>query len=464
MFATEIYQNRRKSLIDNIDTGIIIFLGNQESGMNYKDNPYSFRQDSTFLYYFGIDKPDLHAVIDIDSGNAIIFGNELSVDEIVWMGQQTTLKELAGRVGVSKLFPGNQMETYLKEAQSKGRKIHILPPYRPEHSIQLSNWLSVDLKGVSDFISEEFIKAVVNQRSIKGSEEVEEMEKALVTTREMHVAAMENAREGMKEVNLVGSIHGIAVRSGGNLAYPIILSVNGQILHNHYYGNTLKNGQLLLGDFGAETAMHYAGDITRTFPVGRKFTERQKEIYQIVLDAEVESIKAMKPGKTYKEVHLFSARLMAEGLKDLGIMKGNLDDAIVQGAHALFFPHGLGHMIGMDVHDMENLGEQYVGYDPSVERSTQFGFKYLRMGRALQPGFVLTVEPGLYFIPELIDQWKADGRFKDFINYDLVETYKDFGGVRIEDNVLITEDGCKILGPPIPKTIEEVEAIRGSMV
>jgi Xaa-Pro aminopeptidase len=286
------------------------------------------------------------------------------------------------------------------------------------------------------------------------------MEKAVTISGQMHIAAMRGAMVGIKEAQLAGIVEGIAIGAGGDLAYPAILTVNGQTLHNHYHGNTLQSGQLILGDFGAETAMHYAGDITRTFPVDKQFTEQQKHIYQLVLQAEMAAIEALKPGVPYRDIHLMAARIMADGLKDLGLMKGDMEAAVAEGAHALFFPHGLGHMLGLDVHDMEDLGEDYVGYTDQIKRSEQFGLRSLRLGRELEAGFVLTVEPGLYFIPELIDQWQAAGKHKDFINYDKVADYRDFSGVRIEDNVLITEDGYRVLGEPIPKTVAEVEALR----
>ena len=299
--------------------------------------------------------------------------------------------------------------------------------------------------------------------SIKDAEEIEQIEKAVTISGNMHVATMMAAKAGMKEAELAGIAEGIAVSGGGHLAYPIILTINGQTLHNHYHGNTLQSGQLVLGDFGAETSMHYAGDITRTYPVDKTFTTQQKEIYQIVLNALESSIAALKPGVRYLDVHLAAARIIAAGLKDLGLMKGDIDEAVAQGAHAMFFPHGLGHMLGLDVHDMEDLGEDLVGYTEELKRSTQFGLKSLRLARALQAGFVLTVEPGCYFIPELIDQWQADGKFTDFINYDQLEKYRSFSGVRIEDNVLVTENGSRILGEPIPKTIEAVEQVRAGL-
>lgn len=464
MFDTSIYKQRRARLMKELSSGLILIMGNGESPMNYSANIYHFRQDSNFLYYFGLDQANLIGLIDLDEGSATIFGYELTMDDIVWTGPQPSISDQAAKVGVSQTKSPTEIEAVLQQAVKGGRKVHFLPPYRAKNKIKIHQWLNIPLKDLAKQASIALIKTVVAQRSVKGPEEVVEMEKAVNTTREMHIAAMAAAAPGIIEAQLTGLVHGKAIADGGELAYPVILSVNGQILHNHYHGNTLKSGQLVLGDFGAETAMHYAGDITRTFPVDKQFTTQQKEIYQIVLDAETMAIEALKPGVKYRDIHLLAARIITRGLQSLGIMKGEADMAVEQGAHALFFPHGLGHMIGLDVHDMEDLGEQYVGYDAAVERSTQFGLNALRLGRELEVGFALTVEPGIYFIPELIDQWKASGKFKDFINYEKIESYRNFGGIRIEDNVLITETGHQILGDPIPKTITEVEDIRRSQV
>lgn len=461
MFKAEIYKNRRNQLKGKMSSGLILLMGNNDVGMNYKANTYHFRQDSSFLYFFGIDQPGLNAIIDIDENKEVIFGNDLSLDDIVWTGPQPTLSELASNVGVESTATALDLPNVLKAATEGGRKVHFLQPYRHDNMINLSNWLNIALSNLSSSYSVDLTKAVVNIRSYKEPGEIMEMEKAVAITGAMHIAAMRAARAGQKEAALAGIVEGIAVSAEGNLSYPVILTVNGQTLHNHYHGNVLTEGKLVLGDFGAETSMHYAGDITRTFPVSKKFTQQQKEIYEIVLAAEVSAIESLKPGLPYQNVHLAAARQMAEGLKSLGLMKGDLDDAVRQGAHAMFFPHGLGHMIGLDVHDMEDLGEDLVGYSDTIKRSDQFGTAYLRLGRELEAGFVLTVEPGIYFIPELIDQWKSEGKFTDFINYEKVEAYRDFGGVRVEDNILITETGHRILGNPIPKTIAEVEALRG---
>lgn len=460
MFEKATYVNRRSALVERMDSGILVFMGNENVGMNYKDNTYHFRQDSNFLYFFGIDQENLIAIIDLDENKTTIYGDELSVEYVVWMGPQTTIKEKASMVGVSQTAPYAQAAKVIEAAKSKDRKVHFLPQYRASNMIKLSSWLDSSVEKIKAIYSEEFVKSIVALRSIKSEEEVVEMEKALVTTKEMHLVAMKHAREGIKESFLTGLVEWQATAGGGGLAYPIILTVNGQTLHNHYHGNVLKKGQLVLGDFGADTAMHYAGDITRTFPVDSKFTQKQKDIYEIVLKAEIDCIEALKPGIPYRDLHMKAARITLEGLKNLGLVKGSIDDALTEGAYGLFFPHGLGHMIGLDVHDMEDLGEQYVGYRPGLERSKQFGLKSLRLGKELEKGNVLTVEPGIYFIPELIEKWSKEKICEDFINYNKITDYLAFGGIRIEDNCLITSQGQRTLGPPIPKTINEIEEIR----
>jgi len=301
------------------------------------------------------------------------------------------------------------------------------------------------------------IKGIVALRSIKDKFEIVEIEKAVDIAYEMHTTSMRMAMPGVVDREIAGTIEGISLGLGGPVSFPVILSIHGETLHNHYHGNVLKEGRMMVTDAGAETTMHYASDITRTVPVGGKFNQRQKEIYEIVLDANMKTIEATKPGITNKELHLMAAKVIASGLKDLGLMKGDIDAAVAAGAHAMFFPHGLGHMMGLDVHDMEGLGENYVGYDDEVKRSDQFGTAFLRLGRRHQPGFVFTIEPGIYFIPALIDQWKNEKKFTEFINFDKVEPYKDFGGIRIEDDILVTEDGYRVLGTPIPKTVSDIE-------
>jgi Xaa-Pro aminopeptidase len=375
------------------------------------------------------------------------------------MGFQPSVKEQAAKAGVENTEPLAKLEPFVKDALAKGRKVHIVKPYRGEVLIWLESLLGVHHSQVKNFISEELIRGIVSMRSVKEDAEIREIERAVDVAYIMHTTGMRMAKQGVIEQEIAGAIEGIAISHGSAVSFPVILSVDGQTLHNHYHGNILKEGRMMVIDAGCESANHYASDITRTVPVGGKFNQRQKEIYEIVLKANMNSIKAIKPGAYYREMHLVAAKTIASGLKDLGLMKGDVDEAVAKGAHALFFPHGLGHMLGLDVHDMEGLGENNVGYDKTISRSDQFGLAFLRLARKLEPGFVLTDEPGCYFIPALIDQWRKEGKFTEFINYDKAETYKDFGGIRIEDNILVTADGYKVLGKPIPKTVEEVEKL-----
>ena len=457
MFAKEVYWQRRKMLRNLLGDGIILIPGNEESSMNYRANTYHFRQDSSFLYFFGIDKPGFYGVCDVDNDKDILYGNDFDIDDIIWMGEQPAVSDLAAGVGIESSASINDLGDILKKALKSGRKVHLLPPYRGDHMLALTKLMGVDDEGLTKLVSQQLIAAVVKLRSIKDQYEISEIEKAVDVAWIMHTTAMKMAFPGNYERELAGAIEGIALSHGGPVSFPVILSMDGQTLHNHYHGNELHEGRMVVCDAGAETAMCYASDITRTFPVGGKFSTRQSDIYNIVLKANMETIKASIPGRTYREVHLMAARIIAGGLKELGLMKGDLDEAVALGAHALFFPHGLGHMLGLDVHDMEGLGENYVGYNESLKRSEQFGLAYLRLGRELEPGFVVTNEPGCYFIPALIDQWKGEQKHAQFINYDQVEKYRGFGGVRIEDDVLITESGSKVLGTPIPKTVDEVE-------
>jgi Xaa-Pro aminopeptidase len=459
MFESKVYTTRRNKLRSLVSSGIILMPGNPEAAMNYPANTFHFRQDSNFLYYFGLDRADFAGVIDVDNNRDTIFGNDVDMDDIIWMGFQPSVKEQAAKAGVENTEPLSKLEGYVKDALVKGRKVHIVKPYRGEVLVWLESLLGVHHSQVKYFISVELIRGIVSMRSIKEDIEVRELERAIDTAYIMHTTGMKMAKQGVIEQEIAGAIEGIAVTNGGPVSFPVILSVDGQTLHNHYHGNILKEGRMMVIDAGCESAMHYASDITRTVPVGGKFNRRQKEIYEIVLKANMEAIRASKPGVYYREVHLIAAKTIASGLKDIGLMKGNVDEAVAKGAHALFFPHGLGHMLGLDVHDMEGLGENNVGYDNTISRSDQFGLAFLRLARKLEPGFVVTDEPGCYFIPALIDLWRKEGKFTEFINYDKVESYKDFGGIRIEDDILVTADGCRVLGKPIPKTVEEVEKL-----
>jgi len=376
------------------------------------------------------------------------------------MGKQPTIADRFTATGIDKTKPFGSLADDLQQLKLKKRKIHFLPPYRPENKIKLLELLGILPSQQQEQSSLEFVKAVIAQRNYKSDEEVAEIEKAVNTTADMHIAAMRLTRPGMKESEIAAEMERIALATGGNISFPVIATINGQTLHNHYHGNTIKSGQLFLLDCGAETEMGYAGDMSSTFPVDKKFTVRQKEIYQVALDSHEAAIRMLKPGVPFKEVYYESCRTILRGMGDLGFFKGDIDEAVAEGVHAMFFPCGLGHMMGLDVHDMEDLGEQYVGYDNEA-KSTQFGIKSLRLGRKLEPGFVLTIEPGIYFIPDLIDKWHAENKFTNFLNYEKLEAYKDFGGCRNEEDFLITEDGARLLGKPIPKLVEDVEGMRG---
>ncbi len=459
MFSIATYTERRNRLKKEVGNGIILLLGNSESPMNYADNTFHFRQDSTFLYFFGISHPDLAAILDTESGEEVLFGNNYTIDDIVWMGKQPTMADRALSCGVSRTEPLSELMKEIHRAKVQRRKIHYVPPYRPENKIKLFELLGIYPSQQRDLSSLQLVKAIIAQRNYKTAEELAEIEKAVNITADMHIAGMKMLRPGMKESEVAAEMERIALAAGGNIAFPVIATINGQTLHNHYHGNTAQSGQMFLLDCGAETAMGYAGDMSSTFPVDKKFTERQKEVYQVSLNAHEAAIRMLKPGVPFKEVYYESCREILRGMGDLGFFKGDIEEAVKEGVHAMFFPCGLGHMMGLDVHDMEDLGEQYVGYD-NEPKSTQFGIKSLRLARKLEPGFVMTIEPGIYFIPDLIDKWRAEKKFLNFLNYDKLEAYKNFSGCRNEEDFVITENGARLLGKPIPKTIEEVEAMR----
>ncbi|WP_297092005.1 aminopeptidase P family protein [uncultured Draconibacterium sp.] len=459
MFDKNTFVNRRKQLKNKSLKGIALLLGNTESPMNYKDNTYHYRQDSSFLYFFGLDFPGLAGVIDFDSGEDYIFGNDVDIEDIIWMGPQVSLKENGAKVGISNTAPFAKLFDLVKQVQDEGRTIHFLPPYRGENKILLEKLTGISSLVIQSKASLELIKAVISIREIKEDQEVKEIEKACATGYAMHVAAMRMAQPGTWEQKIAGTIEGISLAGGGMTSFPIILSQNGETLHNHDHSQLLQEGKLMLCDAGAESLLHYASDFTRTTPVGGKFTTKQREIYEIVLAANNKATELTKPGVTYLSIHLAAAEVIATGLKDLGLMKGDVKEAVAAGAHAMFFPHGLGHMMGLDVHDMEDLGQIYVGYDDEIQPVDQFGTAYLRLGKRLKPGFVVTNEPGCYFIPALIDKWKAEGINRDFINFEKVNEYRDFGGIRLEDDILVTETGAEIIGERVPISPDEVEKI-----
>lgn len=452
------FQERRTRLMQALPDALILLPGNNLSPMNYRANEYPFRQDSTFFYYTGIDRPRLALMMDAATGTSRLYGEDRTLDEVVWMGEETPLVDLAAGVGIEEVHPYARLE---EDLRNPGRPVHYLPPYRASREQLLADLLGRAVPDIRQGDSSTLIRAVAAQRSKKDAYEQMEMERAVDLTGDLHKAAMQQARVGQTEAATAGLIEGMALAAGKGLGYPAIVTTDGHILHNHHHGNTLQPGDLLLIDAGAQIDHYYTGDITRTFPVDARFSEQQRAIYEIVLAAQKKAIEQLRPGVLFREVHLTAARTITEGLQQLGLMQGDPAEAVANGAHALFFPHGLGHHIGLDVHDMEDLGEEYVGYDDHVQRSTQFGLSALRLGKALEEANVVTIEPGIYFIPPLIDRWHAEGKHADFICYDQLGTYRDFGGIRIEDDILITADGYRVLGEPIPKEVKEVEALRG---
>lgn len=463
MFSKETYVGRRAELKRLVKSGIILLFGNNESPVNYPSNGYyPFRQDSSFLYYFGINRDGLVGVIDIDENTETIIGNDIDIEDIVWIGYVDSVKDLAASVGVDKTAPMKQLQVICNEALRQHRQIHFLPPYRYDTKLQIFDLLGIHPNQQKEAASLELIKAVVKMRSKKEQQEIDEIEDACSTGYKMHTTAMRLTKPGLTEKYVGGQVDGVAHSYGAMVSFATIFTQHGEIMHGIPRWDELQSGRLVLCDAGAENRNNYCSDNTRTYPVNGKFTQRQLEVYSIVEACHDYVLDVAKPGVKYKDVHLAVCRLMTERLKELGLMKGDVDEAVNAGAHAMFLPHGLGHMMGMDVHDMEGLGQVYVGFDDETRPSTQFGTNALRMGRRLEEGFVVTDEPGIYFIPDLIDDWKAKGLHKDFINYDVLETYKDFGGIRIEDDVLITADGCRFLGkeriPYHPKDIEEYMA------
>ena len=463
MFNRETYVKRRAELKKLVKDGVIILFGNNDSPVNYPSNSYyPFRQDSSFLYYFGLGRDGLVGIIDVDNDTETLVGDDIDIEDIVWFGSVDSVSGMAASVGVANTAPMKQLQAICNEALKLHRRIHFLPPYRFDTKLQISDLLGIHPSQQKEAASLELINAVVKMRSVKEQQEIDEIEDACSIGYKMHTAAMRATRPGVTEKYVGGIVNGVANSYGAMVSFATIFTQHGEIMHGVPRWDELEEGRLALCDAGAENRNNYCSDNTRTYPVGGKFTQRQLDIYRIVEACHDYVLEVAKPGVKYKDVHLAVCRLMAERLKELGLMKGDVDDAVSAGAHAMFLPHGLGHMMGLDVHDMEGLGQIYVGFDDETRPSTQFGTNALRMGRRLEQGFVVTDEPGIYFIPALIDDWKAQGLHKDFINYDLLETYKDFGGIRIEDDLLITADGCRFLGkdriPYHPQDVEDFMA------
>lgn len=455
MLAKETYIGRRQELKRLLGSGLVLLLGNGEAALNYRGNTYAFRQDSSFLYYVGLDTPDLAYVMDIDNDREYLVGDELTIDDIIWMGNLPSLKERGAGVGLSHIVPSSELAGLVKPSQV----VHYLRPYRYRNQLILSELLGKKIDEVMAGFSVALTKAVVKMRLIKTAEEVHELEDAGKIGYAMHITAMKMCQPGVSEREIAGMIEGIALSAGNRTSFPTILSMNGQTLHNHDHSGTLTKGRLMLTDAGAENLNYYASDFTRTTAVGGDYSQKQVEIHNIVLAALNESIALAKPGITYKSVHRNAYRIIFEGLRDLGLVRGETEEALNAGVPGLFMPHGLGHAMGLDVHDMEDLGENYVGYDDEIKRDTMFGYASLRFGKRLEPGHVMTVEPGIYFVPQLIEKWEREKINTDFINFGKVREYLDFGGIRLEDDILITESGCRPLyGKRLPVAVEEIEA------
>lgn len=459
LFSKNTYVERRARLRQLVGHGLIVLMGNNESPMNYPSNTYKFRQDSSFLYFFGQHRDGLVGVIDADSGAETLLGDEIDIDDIVWYGEVTSVVQMAEECGVAHTAPMAALTEMVAQAQKADRKVHFLPPYRHETMIRLHDLLGIHPSQQRDAASQELIQAVIQLRLVKSAEEIEELERAAAIGYEMHTTAMRLCRPGVTEAYIGGVLDGIAASHGSMVSFQSIVSMHGEILHGYPSARPLEAGRLLLCDAGAETREHYCSDHTRTTPISGTFTQRQKDIYNIVVDCHDLALTHARPGVRWWDVHYDVCRLMTNRLKDLGLMKGDTEAAVQAGAHALFLPHGLGHAMGMDVHDMEGLGQTFVGYDEETRPSTQFGTASLRFARRLEEGHVVTDEPGIYFIPALIDLWRKEGTNAEFLCFDEIEKYKDFGGIRIEDDVLITKDGCRFLGEKrIPYHVDEVEA------
>ncbi len=459
MFSPQTYQQRRDLVCQKMGSGIILLPGSMDASMNYPGNTYHFRQNSHFIYFVGMDQPDLFVVIDVDERKTILYGNELTMDDIIWTGPMPSLSEQALKAGVTEIRPTSALGDCIKNAQKLNRAIHFLPQHRAWNMLQLEELTGIPALQLKTKVSETLIKAIVSLRSVKSADEIVEIEKATKVGYEMHLAAMKMALPGVTERTIAGFIEGIALAKGHGLSFPTILSQHGEVLHGHSHEGTLEKGRFMICDAGAESLEHYASDFTRTTIVGGKFSTQQRELYQMVVDANNKAFELIRPGIPYRDVHLASAKVLAKGLKSVGILKGDVDEAVAAGAQALFMPHGLGHMMGLDVHDMEDLGENYVGYDEEISRSTQFGLRSLRLGRRLQPGFVLTVEPGLYFMPELIQKWEAEKILPEFVNFERARQFIGTGGIRLEDDVLVTDSGCRMLGKRLPIYPDEIEAL-----
>ncbi len=462
MFPAPTYQARRATLLARLREqgarGLVLLPGHVDSPMNYRDNAYDFRQDSSFLYFCGLAQPELALVVDLDDGEATLFGDDIGIDHLVWTGPLPSVAERAAQSGLGRTATLAQLAGVLAAARAGGRDVHFLKPFRGETRLALAAWLGLADAELDAAASRLLTLAVIAQRAVKSTAEVAEIENALHVTRDMHHLAMRMSRAGVVEQEVVGAMEGLALTHGRRLAYPSIFTSRGEILHNHDHSVRLQGGELIVNDTGANSPLGYASDITRTIPVGGRFTGLQAELYDLVLDAQTQAIAAVAPGVPYRDIHELACRAMVQGMVDLGFMRGDPAEAVQAGAHAIFFQCGTGHMMGLDVHDMEGLGENDVGYGEGYVRSTLFGHKSLRLARPLQPGFVVTIEPGVYINRWLTERWKAEGRHAGFIDYAMFEKHAAFGGIRIEDDILVTADGRRELGPHIARSRGDVEA------
>ncbi len=439
-FSAQTYIDRRNTLISNMSGGQVLLIANDESSINFADNLNPYRQDSTLLYYGALSIPDIAILIDADEGTSKLFADDVSMDMVVWTGPQESIKNLAAKIGITDVYPYADLKNHLRS------QVHHLPPYRASQELRLRALLDKDQSSHSV----ELIKAVNSQRSIKTDEEISEIQKAVTLSKAMHAEVIKHIRPDIYEYELVAIASKFAHDHNVRWSFPPILTKNGQTLHNHYHGHKIEAGDIVLVDGGIEVASGYCGDITRTSAASGTFTAEQQEIYDLVHLMYKEAVRESKAGKRYLDVHLHTAKVLVEGLKDIGLMKGDTESAVKEGAHAMFFPHGLGHVMGLDVHDMENFGEQYIGYSETLQKSTQFGLKSLRLGKELETGNVITIEPGIYFIPELIEKFESQGKFKEFINYEMLNKKRNLGGIRIEDDFLVTENGVEMLGGDSP--------------
>lgn len=462
MFADSVYTGRRRALREQLRTGVVLLIGNVDAPINFAHNVHPFRQDATFSYFFGVNRPRLAAILDLDTGVETMFGDEVGLDDEIWLGKTVALADQCRHAGCTVLKPYSELRDVVGDARRSGRTVHFLPPYRSETTVELSRVLGAGPADIANGASLDLVRAVIGLREVKSALEVAEIEHALAIADEMHCAAMRATRPGVIEREVVAEMRRVLGRHGVNEAYQPIFTKHGEILHNFDYSHRLEQGDLVVNDAGATSPLSYASDVTRTLPVGGRFDTRQRELYELLLQVQADAIDAVRPGIPYIDVHRLAALKMVEGMTALGFFRGDPLEVVSSGAYAICFQHGLGHQLGLDVHDMESFGEDHVGYDEEFRRSPFFGLNHLRMARRLKAGMVMTVEPGIYFIPRLVDSWREARRHDHLIDYAKFGAYLDFGGMRIEDEVLVTANGARVMGPGTPKSVEDIgQSMRG---